>query len=151
MASKDIVTIGTSKARGINISSPVGKDQENLREDVMLIQAVFLYIATGAGEARGFLGSEIGNLPLVTGEMNAPTILAIRNFQQKNLSKVLKVDGIIHPASYNHRVIKPGTQHLMSISQLHMLCIYANVQRDDGPDYVAGLAKFEPRLARFLT
>ena len=151
MASKEIITIGTSKLAGINISSPVGPGQDNKPEDVMLIQATFQYIATGAGESRGFLGTEIGEIPLVTGVMNAPTIFAIRNFQQKNLSNVLKVDGIIHPASYKRRVIKPGTRHLMSITQLHMLCIYANVQRNDGPDYVAGIAKLEPRLAPFLS
>ena len=150
MASKEIVTIGSAKLAGINIASPVGPGQENRFEDVMLVQATFQYIATGAGEARGFLGTEIGNIPLVTGVMNAPTISAIRNFQRKNLREVLKVDGIIHPASYGRRVIKPGTRHLMSITQLHMLCIYANIQRNDGFDYVAGIVKLEPRLARFL-
>lgn len=150
MAGTEIININGKTAFGVNVKGIVGYAGANLTEDVMLIQALFNYIAKGLfPEALG-LGGDY-KIPEITGEIDADTYLAIGEFQIRNASRLLRrvFDGRIHPASYKNRVIRDTKKGVMSITLLHIMATDAAVMQGHW-DYREGLIKLKPELATYL-
>jgi hypothetical protein len=123
MAKKDTLTANGAYQECLNVDQPVGKNQRNLKEDVMLIQAMFKKLAELKSPA--FLGLRSRDaVPEPTGNFDdGKTENAIWAYQRKNAKRSLRVDGVIHPAAYENRNIKVdftwATNPLMTITLLH--------------------------------
>lgn len=152
MASFDLIRLpdGTTQSC-VNIKKPVGHGGANLREDVLLIQVLFNYIAEGLSPSAIGLGGEYP-VPEMNGIMDAETYSAIGAFQLRNLSALLisRFDGRIDPASYRNRRINLVGKRLMSITYLHLIAPDAAVMRGTGGDYTTHLAHMNPELATYL-
>jgi hypothetical protein len=150
MAKTEVININGKTELGVNVTDVVGMTGKNRREDIMLLQALFNYIATGLHPRVLGLGGSY-NIPDINGEMDADTFLAIGEFQIRNASRLLmhNFDGHIHPASYKNRVIRNIKGHLMSITLLHLLAKDAGVMQGHS-DYREGLIKLKPELATYL-
>jgi hypothetical protein len=146
---EDVIINGRAQS-GVNIKKIVGFAGPNLKEDVLLIQALFNYIAKGMFPEMLGLGGEY-KVPEVTGEMDGETYSAIGAFQIRNASRLLgpTLDGRIHPASYKNRNIKNSAGRVMCITQLHFMATDTAVMRGDH-DYPQALAHEYPELAYFL-
>lgn len=132
----------------LNISGIVGFAGANNKDDVMLIQGYFNYIAKGLYPGAVGLGSEY-KIPEITGEMDAETYSAISEFQIKNAGSLLMshFDGRIHPASYgNRKITTGGNKRYMSITLLHILASDAAVMQSH-KDFIQGMAQMSPELA----
>ena len=94
----------------LNISGIVGAGGKNERNDVMLIKALLFLNKNkkDVSDAKFWGSSAISliDLPEITGIIDAKTIQDIWEFQKHNASRLLSLDGKIHPASYQNRVIK---------------------------------------------
>ena len=150
MAQFEEITINGKAQSGVNIKKTVGFAGPNLKEDVLLIQALFNYIAKGMFPEMVGLGGDY-KIPEVTGEMDGDTYSAIGAFQIRNASRLLMptFDGRIHPASYKNRNIRNSAGRLMCITLLHIMAIDTSVMRGDH-DYPQTLAHEYPELAYFL-
>lgn len=141
------------KQSGVNVSNTVGIGGVNDKYDVMLIQALFRYIAlqeepAAYGEyddfARWVLGvTSAKDVPNATGVFDTLTANAVWGFQRRNELRLLSVDGVIHPADYNGRVLKKQYP-LMTITLLHAeaLGTITNI----GKNYIEGLRIIAPQL-----
>jgi hypothetical protein len=135
--------------RAVNVSRAVGYGMENLRDDVMLIQGLFNYIANALSPQTIGLGG-VYQVPEINGVMDADTYTAIGQFQIQNSSQLLmkRFDGVIHPASYkNRRLHSIGKQ--MSIVLLHLKATDAALMSGD-IDYQRGMANLNSDLARLI-
>ena len=150
MAQFEQINIHGNIQQGVNIRKIVGFAGANLKEDLLLIQALFNYIAKGMFPELLGLGGD-NNIPEITGEMDADTSTAIVAFQIRNASRLLRhnFDGRIHPASYKGRVIKDETKPLMCITLLHIMATDTAVFNGDH-DYSQALANLNPELAHYL-
>jgi hypothetical protein len=151
MAQFEEININGDSESGVNISKIVGFAGANLKEDVLLIQALFKYIADGMFPEMLGLGGDY-KVPDVTGEMDADTYSAIAAFQIRNASRLLRhnFDGRIHPASYKNRVIKNiSKQPVMTITLLHIMATDAAVFKGDY-SYPQALARQYSELATYL-
>lgn len=150
MARMETININGNHALCVNIKDIVGLAGANLREDVMLIQTLFNYIAKGLRPESVGLGGNY-NIPEITGEIDADTYLAIGEFQIRNASRLVRYrfDGRIHPASYKNRVIRDTRKPVMSITLLHLLATDAAVMQSDH-HYTNGLIRMKPELAGYL-
>lgn len=150
MAKTEVININGKTGFGVNVTGIVGFAGENRQEDVMLIQALFNYIANGLSPAAVGLGSKY-RIPEITGEIDADTYLAIGEFQIKHAHRMLRnpFDGRIHPASYKNRAIRNGSGRLMCITLLHIMATDAAVMQSHY-DYREGLIKLKPELAKYL-
>ena len=150
MAKKEIMIIndGGSSIEAANIDYTVGLGGANRSPDVMLVQALFRYISLDRDIARRFLGSI--EVPQITGFCGPKTRRAINQFQHKHAHSLLRVDGVIHPASYGRRKISTdASKPVMTITLLHRFAWDAMLWQPD-IDYVSGLIRIEPRLRPFL-
>ncbi|MEO6589996.1 MAG: hypothetical protein ABIP06_11905 [Pyrinomonadaceae bacterium] len=132
----------------LNLSGIVGHAGANRKDDVMLIQGFFNYIAKGLYPgAVGLDGSY--KIPQITGEMDGDTYSAIGEFQIRNAGQLLmsRFDGRIHPANYANRQLNTGGgKRYMSITLLHIMASDAAMMQSDY-DYVQGLTKLNSELA----
>jgi hypothetical protein len=150
MAKKEVMSFdnhagGITAATVVNVDGRVGPHGENRFADVLLVQSLFKYIQLGGMKIH--LGSI--TIPKLDGAFGPKTAHAILHFQQIHARRVLRTDGIIHPASYAGRKIKDLGARVMTITQLHFCAMDAALMLNDN-DYVAGLARIEPRLGPFL-
>ena len=132
----------------LNISGIVGFAGANRKDDVLLIQGLFNYVAKGLHPGAVGLGGEY-KIPEITGEMNADTYSAIGEFQIRNSNQLLMshFDGRIHPANYANRHLHTGgNKRYMSITLLHIMATDAAVMQGDY-EYMQGLAKLNSELA----
>jgi peptidoglycan hydrolase-like protein with peptidoglycan-binding domain len=87
-------------------------------------------------------------MPVIDGRIGPQTRNAILNFQRRNSHKLLSVDGVVHPAKYEGRVISLSGR-LMTITLLDQFALDEALFKNDG-DQIAGLVKLEPRLSPWL-
>ena len=137
----------------VNVSAIVGHGGQNRKDDVMLIQGLFKYIAIGLSPNSLGLGGEY-QVPDITGDMDGETSSAIVQFQITNAGKLLGKNGFadsrIHPADYNNRHLHSGIgKRYMAITYLHLMANDSSVMQGHF-DYVQGLAQLSPELARYI-
>jgi hypothetical protein len=148
MARRDVMKIsrfGTSM-EGINLDYRVGVRGDNRFGDVLVVQTLFRYIGLDKDFKKRFLGDM--KIPESDGICGPITLGAIRHFQQKNANRLIRVDGVIHTASYKGRMVdyqKP----LMTITLLHLFAWEAMGFQPD-IDYVDGLIRLQPDIAHYL-
>jgi len=148
MARRDVMNISRfgTPMEGINLDFRVGLNAENRIGDVLAVQTLFRYIGLDAEFKKRFLGDM--TIPKSDGICGSITLRAIRHFQRKNAGKLIRVDGVIHPASYKGRMVdyqKP----LMTITLLHLFAWEAMGFQPD-VDYVDGLIRIQPNVAHYL-
>lgn len=143
MAKIEVINIRGNKERCVNLSGSVGLGGKNQKSDVMLIQALFYYLYHEK-DAR------IEGLPIpvptivIKGNSSPSGILAVKTiqtimiFQAIHRHRLLNADGVIHPASYEGRVIKDTEKPLMTITYLHLLAKRKELRSGDG-DYIKKL------------
>ncbi|MBC7899850.1 MAG: hypothetical protein H7070_07315 [Saprospiraceae bacterium] len=151
MAKKEQITMGTVSGLAVNLDFTVGTGGRNDKADVMLIQAMFRYIGNigfGANPTR-FLGFPSSEIPAITGICDSKTQRAILRFQQTNAKNLLSADGVIHPASYHGRNLKPGLKRMMTITWLHFLGCELGIYHPE-PYYIDGLIRIAPDLSQSL-
>ncbi len=78
MAKKEIMIYGEDKIPCFNITFSVGIGGQNEKGDVMLIQAMFNFIALGNFPRLGLKSKS--DLPALTGSLHSDTIFAIITF-----------------------------------------------------------------------
>lgn len=130
MAKVEIMTMGPDKSSVLNIGHKVGwvdlngERGANQPDDVMLIQGMFRFIKKHNSGCDFSKAAQYGDLPEVTGIVNSPTLDMIDLYQRVNARKLLKVDRVIEPASYQNRNIVLTAKHhrLMTITLLNMDC-----------------------------
>ena len=146
MAKLERANINGRIESAVNISGIVGHTGTNYRDDVILIQGLFNYIANGLSPQAVGLGGDY-KIPEITGVMDADTYSAIGAFQISNARQLLMktFDGRIHPASYTNRRLRSNAKQ-MSIVLLHIMATDAAVMNADF-DYQSGMAKFNRELA----
>lgn len=143
MAKIDVININGNRQPCVNLSYSVGAGGRNHKPDVLLIQALFFYLYFDE-EAKllgtPFLGPGLAFVEkfLPTGVFDMLTVQVIAQFQTMHRRHLLSADGIIHPASYEGRVIKNTDQPLMTITYLHLLAKRRELRTGDG-DYIKKL------------
>lgn len=145
------INLNGEKQLTLNLSGIVGNAGANRKDDVMLIQGLFNYIAKGLYPGAVGLGGDY-KIPEITGEMDADTYSAIGEFQIRNAARLLmkQFDGRIHPANYaNRQLHSGGNKRYMSITLLHIMASDAAVMQSDY-DYIQGLANLNPGLATYI-
>jgi len=153
MATKEPITINGVSTVGFNVCDTVGNGGKNRTDngDVMLIQAMLHALANSDGvPAASRVGlTSMSQVPEPTGTFDAKTQHAILSYQRRWHQVLLRVDGVIHPASYQRRNIlfgRPG-ERLMTITHFHhQLLSSTNLL----PDYTIELTRKFPRLAPLL-
>lgn len=159
MAKKDIINFSGVKTTGVNTSFIVGAGKDNGPADLMLVQALFHYLV---GLARQDIKMRSGlagiDRPIANGKLDAKTNFAIWKFQQANAQKLLSVDGQIHPANYEGRVMKSDmtdyiyqtrAKPIMTITLLHIYAFFAETEY--AGDYISALVVIAPDLKSWLT
>jgi len=138
----------------VNISRTVGNGRANEKDDVMLIQALLRFIGLqedpdASGEYDNFAKYSLGlnsaaEVPRITGIFDSLTANAIRVLQNRHIHRVLKVDGIVHPASYHYRHLKKQYP-LMTITLLDLEASETITNIGNG-HYIQGLKMLAPAL-----
>ena len=151
MANIEMINFGPDgEERGFNISASVGRGGDNHEGDVMLLQAMFQYIASYNERVFAGWGSKPITLPEVTGHYNHATARAITSYQNKWAHVVLRVDGLIHPAAYENRILADrSSNRLMTITLLHLHACYAARNLGDN-DYTQTIPRLFPSLGAFI-
>ena len=107
---------------GFNVSKPVGDEQFNQRDDVLMVQALLRLIVDAFHGGRMTGMNSAREVPDFNGRMDAVTLAAIRTFQKRWAHNLIRSDGVIHPAQYRFRNITASAQGpLMTITMLHLL------------------------------
>ena len=149
MAKFDLIYLTNGQTEScVNVSATVGNGGRNLREDILLIQALINYIADGLG--RDVLGLEPEyDMPEINGEMDSATYSAIGQFQVRNLQYLMMktFDGRIHPASYKNRKITLIGKPKMTITLLHTYASDASMMSGKGLNYTQQIASMNQELA----
>lgn len=143
MATIEIAHLAGIKEKHCNISDLVGIGEKNEINDVMVIQALFKLIGRSDFYSKKYFRLNATDMPEATGNFDQKTIKAIWAFQRTMSTRLLNVDGKIHPASYKDRNIKNAFNgRLMAITLLNMLAFDQSVAvaADDVPDAVKQLA-----------
>ena len=81
MAYKHVITLYGDEEPWLNLSNAVGRPGANRKDDVMLVQALFNFVAEHRGGDTSLLGIAKHELPNVTGSIDGATIWAIQRFQ----------------------------------------------------------------------
>lgn len=149
MAKKETITVGPAREAAVNIHFSVGQGGDNGPADVMLIQTLFHYLCHIQGTAMRNVGFSLGEVPEITGRCCAKTKQAIAKFQYRNAHRLLRTDGVIHPASYEGRRIRPGEPKYMTMTLLHFLATEMQLFHPE-PSYIDTLIKMVPRLRPWL-
>jgi hypothetical protein len=142
MAKIESFNLDGKNQAGINLSKAVGIGGPNLKDDVMVVQALFTYIA--AGIRPGAVGSKNGkDLPGITGVMDVNTYKAIIAFQSRNAHFLLskEVTGKIEPANNNgQKIVSAGKQLYSAMTLLNVMAHDASVLNGSGGNYVSALS-----------
>jgi hypothetical protein len=139
MAKIDTINIGSHKIDCLNLSETVGGAGVNKIGDVMVIQALMNYIASGNEDHSLInLGTSLDELPGVAGDFDMATYSAIIAFKRSWAHRLLNPsDSLIHPAYYSGRVLRRyQTGRLMVITLLSQLA-------DDVSRQIAGVPYIE--------
>jgi hypothetical protein len=150
MAARETLTRNGTQQTGINIDAPVGPTKvarvKNLKGDVLLIQGVLFVLAKRTFPPVIGLQS-MDQVPTPDGIYDGKTEAAILAYQTRYRPELLQADGVIDPASYQHRnVVSLLSSRLMTITHLHE---QLRVLFDD-PDYTPELKRLVPQLASWL-
>ena len=146
MASVEKINFDGRTGLGVNISSIVGAGGINDRDDVLVIQGLFNFIAKGLNPASvGLVG--LYKIPDVTGDMDGETYSAIGEFQIRNAYRLLsaKSDGRIHPAKYQNTRLSSNSKRFMSITLLHIMAMDVAVMNGN-LDYLGGMSSLNAEL-----
>lgn len=155
MAKRETLTLEGEEQPCLNVSATVGVGGANEVGDVMLVQAMFQYIADARGPKQIGLDSK-DDVPLPGGEFGTITAHAIDMYQRVNFMSVVSFDGLIHPASYKHRNITlrgssdprwGGRLVFMTITLLHFDLKAATPK---GGDYTIEITRKFPRLLPWI-
>lgn len=147
MARIELANLNGNKLKHVNISEEVGPGGKNKLNDVMLIQALFKIAGDGNNLiALQLFGVNGKSLPEVTGNLNSHTIETIWNFQRLNTRRLLSIDGKIHPANYQNRVIKNPDGRVMSITFLNLEAENQATQRFKNIDIPSVVKKIAPSI-----
>jgi hypothetical protein len=153
MAKKDTMTLAGLRSTAVNIHFPVGAirgNEGNGPADVMLIQTMFHYLARmKGGTAMRNVGFPPSQLPKIDGICGQKTKQAILIFQRFNANRLLRVDGVIEPAKYDGRNIKPG-QRYMTLTWMHHLAEEMAIFNSE-TSYVDALISITPQLRSWLS
>lgn len=126
MGKKDTIhMVGGTSETAVNIHFPVGPGVENGPADVKTIQTLFRFLANHSKHSSiTYFDLRPDQLPSVSGRCGYRTQRAILNFQRKHARRLQRVDGLIHPASYEGRTLKGGTEkRWMTITLLHFFAV----------------------------
>ena len=147
MAKIESFNLDGKQQTGINLSKAVGIGGPNLRDDVMVVQALFNYIA--AGTRPGAIGSKDGkDIPGITGAIDADTYKMIISFQLRNAKFLLskEVSGRIDPAIFKgQHVLSAGKQIYSAMTLLNVMAHDASVSSGSGGNYVSALSSMANR------
>lgn len=147
MAKKDIMKYnGGSLTEAANLDFRVGAGGENKTDDVRTVQTLLRYLGLEPDRRKQFLGNIVP--PKSDGICGPKTLRAIRSFQQKHAHRLIRVDGVIHPASYRGRDVSIGNR-ILTITLLHEMAVRCMFWLPDG-DYISGLIRIEPKLRGVL-
>lgn len=104
MAYKQIITLYEEEEPWFNLSNSVGRPGANRKDDVMLVQALFGFVAKRRGGDTSLLGIARNELPNVTGSLDGSTIWAIQRFQLRWVKFMQMIDSAMRPATYEGNV-----------------------------------------------
>lgn len=151
MAKKITIIYGDEKVTGFNITSSVGTGGQNFRGDVMLIQAMFNFIALGWNDVLRLGISAKHHLPDVTGVIDSNTIFAIIGFQQRWVNLLFSnQSGWIFPADYTKKQeVVIGTERRQQMFLLHQFAQDAAARLNEA-DYTIAMLKEFPELKQFF-
>ena len=139
MATKEMMTLSGAKFPCFNVSLPVGVGGSNAVDDVMLIQAMFRFIAERFGELSTLGITSRNDLSGLTGVLDKKTINVITRYQSRWARILLATNGLIHPANYANRDLNlDGTTRRMTITLLHQHCQDA-AARSGETDYTTAM------------
>ncbi|HRH44078.1 MAG TPA: hypothetical protein PKY82_20775 [Pyrinomonadaceae bacterium] len=146
MATIEKVIFNNYKHKEVNISYLIGTGEKNEKNDVLLVQALFKLIAWSDSFSKQTIGLGKNDLPEITGRFCARTREAIWSFQRKMSRKILNIDGKIHPAKYNNRVIKNGPDSKKMMITLLNMYAAEGVLYSDSNDIVEAVKKLAPSI-----
>lgn len=138
-----------NRTTGVNLDFSVGENGANGPADIMLIQALFNYIAPTQRAASKYFGLSLRQIPKITTKIDAQTRMAILAFQRTNRSRLLSADGLVEPAKDEGRVIRNAGGRVMTITRLDQVARYESADRREY-DHIDALIKLEPRLEPWL-
>jgi hypothetical protein len=151
MATREFLNIGGALAPAFNVTNRVGPDCSNQPGDIVVVQGMFKFLARF--HPRTVAGIKMSGVIHLDGQFTPALGDAILAFQRANRLQVLQADGVIDPASYLHRTIRPGEPRLMTITVLHFFCFDAvllagsSVSSDD---YTLAIPKMFPQVRGFF-
>lgn len=146
MAHIEIATFKSGKLRYANISDNVGRCEKNESSDVMLIQALFKLAGFNELYATLHFGLSFKDLPEPTGNFDSATDNAIWGFHRRNQMRLLKIDGKVHPANYNNRIMKDVEARLMTITLLNRLAFFGAIIKFNATGQIEALRQIVPNL-----
>jgi hypothetical protein len=148
MARREIITINEVKVRGFNVNAPVGDGGENEAGDVLLVQAMFQYLAELVElERLGLKSSD--EIPAPTGRIDDRTLNAIKRYQQSAaVWSLLSADGLIHPADSQSRNIR--LQGLIRLKTITSLQLQIYLEKPFYLDYTEEILRRVPQLETCL-
>jgi hypothetical protein len=150
MAMKQWLTLEGDRSPCFNINYTVGVGGINHIDDLILIQAMFRFIAKGFGELSTLGLTSINELPRLTGILDRNTISTIRSYQRRWTRLLLNVDGLIHPADYIARDLKlDPTTRRMAMTLLHQHAQDAGFRLGE-TDYTTAMVRMFPELRGFV-
>ncbi len=145
MALIEIENNSTGRRIVVNTMGIVGIGERNERGDVMLIQALFKLVGFTEAMSKLKFGLSMTELPAVTGILDKKTIRAIKAYQRQNAHRLLRIDGKIHPATYENRIIKNILDgRLMTITLLNEDAIFGAVSVPGG--FIQAIRHFAPAI-----
>ncbi|MEZ5346507.1 MAG: hypothetical protein R2681_13235 [Pyrinomonadaceae bacterium] len=132
----------------INVDRPVGKGGVNLREDVMVIQAMLKY----ALEGRSYFQGDF--FPMPSGVMDKDTLTLIEAYQtflRRECGRKVSVDGRIDPAK--GIFVSDRRTLTWTISQLnaHAQEVHLYSSKGGGRNYLAGIRNMYPQVDAILS
>ena len=147
MPRRELIDLGGEVRYGYNVGHTVGIMGSNHFGDVLIVQAMLLYIYRAFGNAV-VPGAKNGMVPAMelglTGQMDFGTMNAITMFQAENASQLLALDGNVHPASYHGRKIGLSGKRLMTITLMHFWAYNASRHFGHG-DYTIDMLRMLPQ------
>lgn len=138
----DFININGGREQCVNLSYSVGIGGKNHKSDGRLIQFLFNFLYLG--KQALIIHPPLMPLLPITGVFDGFTMQTILFFQASHRRHLLSADGVIHPASYENRVIKDISKPLMTITYLHLLAKRAQLK--EGGNYLKGAKELLPEL-----